>query len=311
MLRLNYEHKDLGKSFALAVAMMLVASLILGLIFGAGTTGFEFWLMQGLYSLLIGGSAVLYASITKTNFVTATKLNKVPNWKHFCWGCLAVVFLIACMVPLNNWILDGIEAIGLKRPTVELDDSLAGLLIVACLIPCFTEEVVFRGTIAQSLYSSRNKWGAVAISGALFALFHANAAQTLHQFVLGSLLALLVYRSGSLWTSIIVHFFNNALVVVLNYTPLGKDEFWDVNTNMVVVITLFVVGLVGFAMCVWGYLKTTQSNWQQDSGEQSQQDGADHKQHAELHKASQTQSLVMLVIAVLVCALLWIMSLLV
>lgn len=309
MLRLNYEHKDLGKSFALAVGVMIVASLVLGLIFGVEASGFAFWLMQGLYSLCIGASALLYAFISKTNFITATKLNKVPNWKHFCWGCFAVIFLIACMIPINNWILDGIEAIGLKRPSVELDDSLAGLLIVACVIPCFTEEVVFRGTVAQSLYSSRNKWGAVAISGALFALFHANPAQTLHQFVLGCLLALLVYRSGSLWTSIIVHFFNNALVVALNYTPLGTDDFWDFNTNKGVIITFVVAGIVGFVLCIVGYLKTTSSSWQQDIVGQNHQDG-EQKQYAE-QKATKMQYLGLLIIGIVVCAFLWIMSLLV
>lgn len=309
MHRLNYQQKDLGKSFALAVCIMISASLILGLIFGSDAQGFAFWLMQGLYTLLIGGGALLYAYITKTNFVTATKLNKAPSWKHFGWGCLAVVFLIASMQPLNNWILDGIEAIGLNRPAVNFDDSLAGLLIVACLFPCFTEEVVFRGTIAQSLYYSRNKWGAVAISGALFALFHANPAQTLHQFVLGCFLALLVYRSGSLWTSIIVHFFNNALVVALNYTPLGTDEFWNFSTNKGVIITFFVVGIVGFVLCVFGYLTTTASSWQQDDVEQ-QCNGCERTQQDVLQKASKTQSIVILVGAIAVCALLWIANLL-
>ena len=143
MSRLNYEKKDLGLSYAMAVVTMVVASLVLGLIFGGQATGWKFWLMQALYTLLIGGSAFLYACVSKTKVFVATKLKVVPRYAHVLWGALAVTFLIACMMPINTALLDGIEALGLKRPSVELENNLAGLLIVACVIPAFTEEVVF------------------------------------------------------------------------------------------------------------------------------------------------------------------------
>ena len=186
MRKLSYDKKDLGPSYAIAVATMLVASILLGFIFGE-TTGWKFWLMQSLFTLLIGGSAFLYAVISKTNFFAATKMKCAPGYAHVLWGCLAVTFLIACMTPINNALLDGIEALGLPRPSVELESDLAGLLIVAALLPAICEELVFRGTVAQSLAQSKNKWAALAISGALFAIFHANPAQTVHQFVLGAL----------------------------------------------------------------------------------------------------------------------------
>lgn len=295
MYRLNYEKKDLGFSYVVAVGVMVVASLILGLIFSVDANGWKFWLMQGLYTALVGSSAVWYAMACKTKFWHATRLNKAPRYAHFLWGCLAVCFLIFCMTPLNNWLMDAIVAMGFKRPSVNLDDSLVGLLIVACVLPCLTEEIVFRGTVAQSLANNSNKLGALTISGALFALFHANPAQTIHQFVLGAFLTLLVYRSGSLWTSIIVHFFNNALVVALTYTPVGADEFWNVQTNTAWVVTLFVVGIVGFGLSVFGYLKTTKSVWQQDEQSQSKLSVA---------------SIVCLCVGIATCAILWVSSLL-
>lgn len=299
MHRLNYEKKDLGPSFAIAVGVMLVASLVLGLIFGENVEGWQSWLMQGLYTALVGSSAFIYAVATKTKVFVATRLNKAPHYAHFLWGCLAVVFLIFCMTPLNNWLMDAIVAMGLDRPSVNVDDNVAGLLIVACLLTCFTEEIVFRGTVAQSLESNSNKLGALAISGALFALFHANPAQTVHQFVLGAWLTLLVFRSGSLWTSIIVHFFNNALVVVLSYTYVGSDEFWNVQTNIGWVLALFVVGLVGFGLCVFGYLKTTKSVWQSEQKDEQAQS-----------KERNTQSILFLCIGIAVCAILWVSTLL-
>ena len=304
MYRLNYEKRDMGLSFALAVGVMIVASLALGLIFGVEASGFTYWLMQALYTVIIGSAAFIYAAVTKTKVFVATKMNRAPKYAHVLWGCLATAFLVFCMTPLNRWLMDAIEAIGLKRPDVNLEKNVVGLLIVACLLPCFTEEIVFRGTVAQSLEGNKNKLASLAISGALFALFHANPAQTVHQFVLGALLTLLVYRSGSLWTSVIVHFFNNAFVVGLSYTYVGSDEFWNVQHNMGWVLALFFVGIVGFALSVFGYLKTTKSVWQQDlrNGETEQTDVAKNVQR----NASST---VLLCVAVAVCVALWVTNL--
>ena len=261
MRRLNYETKDLGFSFALVTAVMIAAALVLELIFGTPAGGWKFWIVQGLYTALIGGSAFAYAAISKTKVFAATKLNKAPPLSHVLWGCAAVVFLVLCMSQINNLFLDLIKDVGLNRPSVSLDSNLAGLLVCACILPAFAEEIVFRGTVAQSLYGL-NKVAALVVSGALFSLFHGNPAQTLHQFVLGAFLTLLVFRSGSLWTSVIVHLFNNALVVALSYTPIGADEFWNLQTNAQWALPLMIFGIVGFAFCVFDYVKTTKSSWQ-------------------------------------------------
>ena len=322
MYRLNYEKKDLGQSYATAVATMIVASLVLSLIFGTNATGWKFWLMQALFTLLIGGSSVLYAFITKTKFFVATKLNVVPKYAHVLWGCLAVTFLIACMTPINNALLDGIEAMGLKRPSVELENNIVGLLIVACVLPAICEELVFRGTIAQSLAENNNKIATLAICGALFALFHANPAQTVHQFVLGAFLTLLALRSGSLWTSVIVHLFNNTLVVILSCTPMGEESFWSFTSNTAVVVVLLCVGIVGFAASVFGYIKTTKSFWSSSNVTLTAQEGnsnnlelenANNKENrtpsAEKRATNNMASLVMLIVAIVVCVILWVTSL--
>ena len=309
MYRLNYEKKDLGQSYAVAVATMVLSSLVLGLIFGTQATGWRFWLLQALFTLLIGGSAFLYAALTKTKVFAATKLNVAPRYAHILWGVLAVTFLVACMTPINSALLDGIEALGLPRPSVNLDSNLAGLLIVACVLPSICEEIVFRGTVAQSLAGNNNKLATLAISGALFALFHANPAQTVHQFVLGAFLTLLVLRSGSLWTSVIVHLFNNTLVVVLSYTALGEEEFWSFSSNTAVVVAFLCVGIVGFVASVFGYIKTTKSVWNCSCGEQAEDAVQSFNISNNVEKIT-TQSLIMLVVAIVVCVALWATSLL-
>ena len=319
MYRLNYEKKDLGPSFITAVATMVVSSLVLGLIFGVNATGWKFWLMQALFTLLIGGSAFVYAAVSKTKVFAATKLNVIPKYAHVLWGCCAVTFLIACMSPINTALLDGIEALGLNRPSVEMEDNLAGLIIVACILPAICEEVVFRGTVAQSLVNSKSKLAALAISGALFALFHGNPAQTVHQFVLGALLTLLALRSGSLWTSVIVHLYNNVLVVALSYTAVGADEWWSFSTNTAAVVICLCVGAVGFAASIFGYLKTTKSSWKTTYNARgakvaavSSDEITEQEQLADMEESNFKQSAmsrITLIVAIVVCAVLWVSNL--
>ena len=321
MRRLNYEKRDLGYSYALTTFVMVVAALVLQVFIGADGTGWKYWATQALYTVLIGSSAFLYAAISKTNVFAATKINKRPPWAHVVWGCAAAVFLVFCMSQINTLFLDAIESSGLSRPSVVLETNFAGLIICACILPAFAEEIVFRGTIAQSLYNLKSKVAALAISGALFSLFHANPAQTLHQFVFGAFLTLLVFRSGSLWTSVIVHLFSNAFVIVLAYTPLGLDEFWNLQSNSVALI-LMIVGLVGFTLCVLLYVKTTKSNWQRmneeiptqtvDEDGEPLEDAEIEAQIREKHEVAADNRLsnAPLWVGVFVCVALWVSQLL-
>ncbi len=306
-MRKNYCAQDLGKSFGFVVCVMLLAQIVFSLMFApfmqdGALPNWAFWTMQALYTCVIGASAIVYAKISKTQFCNATATNKPPKWAHILWGCLADVFLIAFMVPLNNWILDLIEKAGLARPSVEMPMQIVPMLLIACLLPAISEEIVFRGTVAQSLRKG-NKIAALVISGALFALFHLNPAQTLHQFILGAFLTLLVFRSGSLWTSVAVHLFNNVVAVVLSFV------FVDDSVFRLYYLLMFVVGAVCFVLCVFGYLKSTKSCWQNDvdvAPEMFENDNI----YGKNKQNSDNLNTVLLVVSIVVCAVFWVANLL-
>ena len=292
--RTLYNKNDLGRSFGLAVAVMLLAQFFLGLIFGMvmddepTLSNGEFWLLQTLYALCIGSTTFFYAALTKTNVLQATAMNRAPKFTHVGWGCAATLFLIAMMMPLNNLLMRLIVALGLPKPSVELPMQIVPMILVACVLASVTEELLFRGTLVRSLANDKNKLGTLAISGALFAHFHTNPAQTLHQFVLGAFLALLVLRSGSVWTTVLVHFFNNLVAVILSFTLPSEDIF--VNYWYVFV----PVGLVGFVACIFGYLKTTSDLWAHSEENECKMD---------------VNSKVFLSAGIVLCAVLWICSL--
>ncbi len=99
------------------------------------------------------------------------------------------------------------------------------------------------------------------------------------------------YRSGSLWTAVIIHFLNNITVVILSVTLGDKVDAFFIQNG----IWLFFVGLIGFAGCIAGYLFTTKSKWQTD------------EEQTKISKGS----LAMLLVAVGVCLFMWIMNLVV
>ena len=299
----SYNKNDLGKSFGLAVAVMLGLQLLLTLVFfkfyDIATNQFDdwaYWTMQAIYAVGLGSVAFIYAKISKTNMLSACKIKAKPPIAHIGWGCLATAFLIACMLPVNEWFLDLFELMGLNRPTTNIPTNLPTsvllpvMLLVVCVIPAFTEEFVFRGTVSATLQNDKNKLASLAICGGLFALFHLSAAQTVHQFVLGAFLALLYFRSGSIWTTVCVHFFNNLVAVILMFTA---SETVFVGQYAWV---FALVGAVGFTASVVGYLFTTKSKWQT----------ADNTDAPAKMKAV---SLALFLIAVAVCLALWIMGL--
>lgn len=259
-IREKYSANDVGAGFAIVTLAAIAVSLavaVVGQIFKLTENGVFMIAANAVNTLVIGASAFIYAKLTRTKAVCATKINVKPHWAHIGWGCLATLCLITFMVPLNNWIAMGIEAIGLPRPSVNLDMDVVSMIIIVAILPAFCEEVIFRGTLAAALEGGRNKLASLAIVGALFALFHMNPAQTVHQFALGAFLGLLFLRSGSLWTTVIVHFFNNIVVIALSAIFGEKvDLFFEQNA-----IWLFFVGLILFAGSIAGYLLTTKSKW--------------------------------------------------
>ena len=246
-----YTKKDAYASFAMGTALYIAAQLVLGmLLLSLPTESLAYNLVYCMLPLCIFAAAVSYARFAKKDFVQATTANVKPKLAHVLWGCLATFGLIHLMLPINELFLDLIENMGLARPSTEIDLHPVTLVLMTVVLAPIAEEFLFRGTVGRGLVNDK-PIGGILLCGALFALYHLNPAQTLHQFVLGSFLMLLAYRSGSVWTSAIVHAFNNFVVVFFTFV-YDPSEFYLKHWTAVGIIG----GLV-FAGGVVGYLLTT------------------------------------------------------
>ena len=90
------------------------------------------------------------------------------------------------------------------RPDVP---SLLMNMFIFAVIPAFGEEIFFRGIIQQRLTKSRNPHIAIWATAFIFSLMHFQVYGFIARMLLGAILGYLFYYSGSLWPSIIGHFY--------------------------------------------------------------------------------------------------------
>ncbi|MCC6691576.1 MAG: CPBP family intramembrane metalloprotease [Bacteroidia bacterium] len=177
---------------------------------------------------------VLFFTSEKMNYF---QLNKLPSLFFALISCL----LIVCSLPFISYLeslnkmmslphaFSGIEqwmkSSELKVQQIEeafiKDRSLMGLytnIFVIGFMAALSEELFFRGLIQRALVNaSKNVHLSVWITAILFSAFHMQFYGFLPRMLLGAILGYLFVWSGSLWTTIIVHFLNNTAVVIISY----------------------------------------------------------------------------------------------
>ena len=97
-------------------------------------------------------------------------------------------------------------------------------LLVLAIVPALCEEVLFRGYVQRQAERGLGGRGGILLSGILFGLFHLRLSQVLPLCVLGFYLAYLVWRTGSLWPAVVVHFANNAFAVLAGSYVSARPE---------------------------------------------------------------------------------------
>lgn len=97
-------------------------------------------------------------------------------------------------------------------------------LALTALLPGIFEEIAHRGLI----YAGYKEigWKFVIVSALLFSLMHQNIVQTGYTFLDGIMLALVMYYTGSIFPSMIMHFLNNAWSVIESYAA-GRGGFFE------------------------------------------------------------------------------------
>ena len=134
-------------------------------------------------------------------------------------------------------------------------DLVAQLLLTA-LLPAIFEEFTHRGLALDALSKRGSEASAILLSGFLFALMHTNVLQFLYAFAGGCVFGYLVVRSGSILPAMFLHFCNNAIATLSEYSSQYPDgalgfldkinSFWYSSTIMSLLFGIVLVGNLVF-----------------------------------------------------------------
>lgn len=104
-----------------------------------------------------------------------------------------------------------------------LSSSPAVGFIVMAVCPALFEETVFRGFVFGGLKRFGVK-GAVLLSAFYFGLFHMNLYQIPYAVFAGCIMAVVVYYTGSIFASVLLHLVINGIQVLEYYLVMGVME---------------------------------------------------------------------------------------
>ena len=129
---------------------------------------------------------------------------------------------VAVLVELSLVVLLGVATSWMQTPQ-WYDDmlrnmygaELIGSAVTVCVAAPLLEELLFRRVILSGLLRRMRVWKAVAWSSLLFAVAHLNPWQAVPAFAMGCLFGWIYARTESYWTTVVLHFVNNALTIAV------------------------------------------------------------------------------------------------
>ncbi len=213
--------------------------------------------------------AVLYVMLVYERPLNYLGFRKIPAWSLLG---IAALFTI---IPFLSWVTDWNDSIVFPESMRALEAKLrltqqkseevikmfisqgslfSSMLIIAALA-AVSEELLFRSVLQKWLMRLfKNVHVAIIVTAFVFSAFHMDFFGFFPRFILGLMLGYIFWMSGSIFPSMLMHFVNNATIVMLYY--LNTRGFTDIDvehfgsTDNVLLIVLSLVATVAiFIIC--------------------------------------------------------------
>ena len=261
------------------VVLILVAELT-GIDVENAPTWFT-WVMMLVNQAALVIAVAAYGGVAHKPLLQESRINRSLNYKQVLIIPVISIACIMAFLPLAEGFVRLVRLIT-KSP---LDTDLAlgsqwweimlSVFFVAVL-PAVGEELLFRAGVARGL-TRENYVFVIVMSGLLFSIFHGNAEQTVHQFLIGMVFAYLYFVTGSLLASIICHFANNALAILFSVLLSTTNKTLSVGAEVAIYVTMSIVGFVALYFLLGYIMKLSkdakynekhkfQLNWLKDLG---------------------------------------------
>lgn len=131
--------------------------------------------------------------------------------------------------------------------------------LVTAILPAICEELTYRGLGMQMFSGVKNEKIVIVLLGLLFGLGHQFVLQTGYAFIAGMVFAFIAVKTRSILPCMIVHFINNALSVISDFSEQKENAFYAFENKIneffyrsigTVIITLIVSAVVLVALLI-------------------------------------------------------------
>ena len=133
-----------------------------------------------------------------------------------------------------------------------LSGNIWGTLLVIAIAPAVCEEMLFRGVIFHSMKAKYRISTAILAVAALFGLYHMSLVKFIPTGLLGFVLCCVVYKTGSIFPAMMIHFINNGMSVLLSCYPEQVEKVFPVlmkeTLNVSDVLLVLGAGIVLFSV---------------------------------------------------------------
>lgn len=195
------------------------------------------------------------------NYQKANQINFKLN--PFILLCVLAIGLVAMFgfSSFINLIDHFTTSLGYKSSASNVDLStfwkfFASIFYIG-LLPAICEELIFRGIITNGL-KKYGTWVAVILSAVFFALMHQNLQQLVYQLFLGGIMAYIVIKTGSIIYTMILHFFNNFVILLSAYITGNQEDTTDYSNvwNIIypILLVILAVGIIIGLLFLINYL---------------------------------------------------------
>jgi membrane protease YdiL (CAAX protease family) len=187
------------------------------------------------------GSAVLFARMVQKPRAWQFGLRSTRFWPAVGWMVLAYLsYVVIAAVYSSVFSIKSQEDLpndlGIDNSTL----ALVGVAILVTVVAPIAEEFFFRGYYFTALRNWKGPWLAVILSGATFGAIHFGSAPAPYippLAVLGMALALLYWRTKSLYPGMALHCMNNVLA-------FGVAQNWGWQIPVVAIGSLAMIALL-------------------------------------------------------------------
>lgn len=264
------EPMEARKMVKRANGLLLITLLAyMGTSFGIGLLSFLFgrqlpFLNNTVFQLLAGQAALLIPSFV---YLKWNRL-KIREFLHIKMLHPVTLLLLPVFTGASYPIISLCNYLSLQVSENVIGDTMGDLLaglplwgcvLVIAFVPCVIEELIFRGTLYYS-YKRSGLLKAGICSAILFGFFHMNLNQMSYAIVMGLLFVALNEATGSILSSMIVHFLINGTSMITSwiyYKQNGNLDTAAAQSDMsatVVILVLAIMSLfslVILALVLW------------------------------------------------------------